>query len=194
MDGESRLTLVPTSRRTFLAGVAALPIAFGRRPDPSNQFRRHFKGAIVVPGDAEYDRARAVASLNPRTDKRPQLIARCVSGDDVARALEFAREQSLEVAVRGGGHDLLGASVCEGGMVIDLGSMKAIGIDPARRLARVEAGARSRDLNRAAGAHGLVAALGCHPDVGVAGLTLGGGLDGSLDGTALPATTCALHM
>ena len=158
------------SRRTFLANAAALPIALRGRTDPLGQLRRHFKGTLVVAGEPEYDRVRAVASHNPQTDKHPKLIARCVSEDDVAHALGFAREQSLEIAVRGGGHDLLGASVCEGGIVIDLGPMKGIRVDPTRQRARVEAGARSRDLNRAAGTHGLGAVLGCHPDVGVAGL------------------------
>lgn len=175
-DARSRLTAVVITRRAFLANAAVLPFAFRGGPDPLAQFRRRFKGSIVVPGDGDYDRARATASLNPRTDKRPTLIARCVDMDDVARALEFAQEQALEIAVRGGGHDVLGSSVCEGGIVLDLAPMTAIHIDPARRLARVEAGARSRDLNRAADVHGLVAALGCHPDVGIAGLTLGGGL------------------
>ena len=124
---------MPTSRRRFLANAAALPIAFRGRSDRFDQFRRHFKGTIVAPGDENYDRARAVASLNPSTDKKPKLIARCANADDVARALEFAQQQSLEIAVRGGGHDVLGASVCEGGIVIDLAPMNAIHIDPIRR-------------------------------------------------------------
>jgi FAD/FMN-containing dehydrogenase len=94
----------------------------------------------------------------------------------VARALECGRAQSLVIAVRGGGHDLFGRSVCEDGVVIDLSLMNAIEVDARARRVRVQAGARSRDVNNATDAHGLVAALGCHPDVGVAGLTLGGGL------------------
>ncbi|HMF98975.1 MAG TPA: FAD-binding oxidoreductase [Vicinamibacterales bacterium] len=175
-NADYRLTVVSIGRRAFLVSAAVLPFAPRRRTDPLRRFRDRFTGSIIVPGDAEYDSARAVVSLNPRTDKRPRLIARCANADDVARALEFGREQSLEIAVRGGGHDLLGASACDGGIVIDLSPMKAIRIDPSRRRARVEAGARSRDLNGPAEAHGLVAALGCHPGVGIAGLTLGGGL------------------
>src|SRR5262249_9772586 len=167
LNDDSRLTVMPISRRAFLANAAVVPIAFRSRSDRLSRFCSHFKGAIVAPGDQDYDQARAVASLNPRTDKHPQLIARCANTDDIVRALEFAQEQSLEIAVRSGGHDLLGASVCEGGIVIDLALMRAIRIDPIHRRARVEAGARSRDLNRATDGHGLVAALGCHPGVGI---------------------------
>jgi len=117
-----------------------------------------------------------VASVNPRTDRRPRLIARCANTDDVVHALEFGRAHSLEIAVRAGGHDVLGASVCDDGIVIDLSRMNAIRIDPSTRIARIDAGVRSRDLNLATVPHNLAAALGCHPAVGVAGLTLGGGL------------------
>jgi FAD/FMN-containing dehydrogenase len=166
---------VSFSGRDFLA-IAATSVGAFRRADPLIRFRQSLAGTIVLPGDVDYDGARAVASVNPRTDKRPRLIARCANADDVARTIEFGRTQSLEIAVRAGGHDLLGASTCDGGIVIDLSRMNVIHIDSARRLARIESGARSRDVNRATEPHGLVAALGCHPAVGVAGLTLGGGL------------------
>lgn len=172
------------NRREFLtvAGVTAIGAAYGSNslaqsaPDSLAQFQNKFKGTIILPGDAAYDRARAVASFNPRTDKHPLLIARCLNADDVVRALEFAGKQSLEVAVRAGGHDLLGASVCEGGIVIDVSQMKSIVVDREHRTARVDAGVRSRDLNAATSPYGLAAALGCNPAVGIAGLTLGGGL------------------
>lgn len=172
------------SRREFLtvASVAAAGTVCGARPlakgqsDPFTQFRNAFKGTVISPADADYDRTRAVASFNPRTDKHPRLIARCMNSDDVLRAMEFARTQSLEIAVRAGGHDLLGASVCEGGIVIDVSQMKAITVDRERRTARVEAGARSRDVNAATGPYDLAAVLGCNPVVGAAGVTLGGGL------------------
>ena len=164
------------SRRTFLAGAALVSLGSTRRSDPLAKFRNAFKGSIVVRGDANYDRVRAVASVNPTTDFRPRLIARCSNAGDVARAIEFGRAQSLEIAVRAGGHDVLGASVCEDGMVIDVSQMKAIVIDAGRRTARVESGARSSELNAATSPYGLAAILGCNPAVGVAGLTLGGGL------------------
>jgi FAD/FMN-containing dehydrogenase len=103
------------------------------------------------------------------------MIVRCATPEDAARAVVFAREHMLEVAVRSGGHDVLAASVCDG-MVIDLSSLKAIRVDPQRQTARVEAGVRSGQLNGALQRVGLAAALGCHPGVGIAGLTLGGGL------------------
>jgi FAD/FMN-containing dehydrogenase len=164
------------SRRDFLAGVGVAAIGSAGRAEPLARFRSTFKGSIIVPGDADYDRARAIASVNPRTDKRPRLIARCLNTDDVERTIGFARAQSLEMAVRAGGHDLLGASVCDGGIVIDLSRMKSIVVDREHRTARVEAGVRSGDLNAATSPYGLAAVLGCHPAVGVAGLTLGGGL------------------
>jgi FAD/FMN-containing dehydrogenase len=163
------------SRRDFLAAAGIVAVGSRRRTDPIAQLRTAFKGSIVLPGDADYDRARAIASVNPRSDKRPRIIAQCANADDVARAIEFARAQSLEMAVRAGGHDLLGASVCDG-IVINVSRMKSIAIDPERRTARVEAGVRSSELNAATDSHGLAAVLGCNPGVGVAGLTLGGGL------------------
>ena len=164
------------SRRTFLVGASLVSLGRPRRADPLAEFRNAFKGSIIVRGDADYDRARAVASINPRTDRRPRLIARCSNEDDVAHAIEFGRAQALEIAVRAGGHDVLGASVCDDGIVIDVSRMKAIVIDAGRRTARVESGVRSSGLNAETSRHGLAAVLGCNPTVGVAGLTLGGGL------------------
>ena len=140
------------------------------------KFSERFKGQVIVPGDSAYEPARRVASFNPSTDKHPRIIARCAHSSDIAQSIQFARDHSLEVAVRAGGFDVLGASVCEGGMVIDLSQMKAISIDSRRRISRVQAGVRSAELSSVAEAHALAAALGCHPAVGVAGLTLGGGL------------------
>src|SRR6266550_2539116 len=100
------------SRRTFLAGAGL--VSLGRpRADPLAAFRDAFKGSIIVRGDADYDRIRAVAGVNPLTDKYPRLIARCSNAGDVARAIKFGRAQALEIAVRAGGHDVLGASVCD---------------------------------------------------------------------------------
>jgi FAD/FMN-containing dehydrogenase len=163
---------------SFAAASAICRSSQSAQTEPSSltQFRNRFSGTIILPGDTNYDRARMIASFNPRTDKHPGLIARCLNADDVVRALEFARKQSLEIAVRAGGHDLLGASVCEGGIVIDVSQMKSISVDRERQMARVDAGVRSRDLNAATSSSGLAAVLGCNPAVGVAGLTLGGGL------------------
>lgn len=131
------------------------------------------EGEILLPEDPEYDGARAV--WNGMIDRRPGLIARCASADDVGEAIRFAREQGLEVAVRGAGHHIAGNSVCEGGLLIDLSPMKAVVVDPKRRTARVGPGATLADLDGATQAHGLATPLGINSTTGIAGLTLGGG-------------------
>jgi FAD binding domain len=159
---------MPIDRREFIAcagivaiGSACCPDGLPQfQPDRFVQFRNKFKGTVILPGDPAYDRARTPASFNPRTDKRPSFIARFMNADDIVGALEFARTQSVEVAVRAGGHDLLGASVCEGGIVIDLSQMKSIVIDREHGTARVEPGVRASDLNTATSPHGLAASRG----------------------------------
>jgi FAD/FMN-containing dehydrogenase len=150
----------------------------GTTPDDSTigKFAGSLQGRVILPKDPEYDSVRRIFSWNPITAKRPAMIVRCNAASDVARAIDFARRHTLEIAVRGGGHDVLGKSVCENGMVIDLSPMKGITIDSTRRTARVEAGVTSDGLNKAAQKFGLAAALGCNPAVGISGLTLGGGL------------------
>ena len=137
--------------------------------------RKRFNGEIICPADASYEAARTVASFNPTTDRHPQVIARCASEADIVQAVRFSREHSLEVAVRAGGFDVLGASVCDG-MVIDLARLKQVVVDKQLSVARVQAGVRSAELASAAAVHRLAPALGCHPSIGVTGLTLGGGL------------------
>jgi len=139
------------------------------------EFRKGFAGQVLLPGDTAYEGARMAASFNPTTDRHPRLIARCANEADVLRAVAFGRENSIEIAVRAGGFDVLGASVGDG-MVIDLSRLKAIGIDRQRGMAQVQGGVRSGELGGAADAQGLAAVLGCHPSIGVTGLTLGGGL------------------
>jgi FAD/FMN-containing dehydrogenase len=138
-------------------------------------FREGITGKVILLGDADYHSARRVFSFNPQTDKYPQMIVRCAEPEDATKAVRYAREKQLDVAVRSGGHDLLGASVCDG-LVIDLSRMNTIRVDRDARTVRVEAGARSSVLNGATQASEFAVPLGCHPDVGVAGLTLGGGI------------------
>jgi FAD/FMN-containing dehydrogenase len=138
--------------------------------------RASLKGRLLGPADASFDEARRVASFNPTTDKRPSLIVQCASRDDVARAIEFARTASLEIAVKSGGHDVLGESVTSGGLMIDMSAMKEIVVDEKGTSAHVQAGVRSGEFSREAGRFDLAPVLGCNPVVGVAGLTLGGGL------------------
>ncbi len=108
-------------------------------------------------------------------DKRPALIARCAGTADVADCVRFAREHDLLISVRGGGHNYVGKSVCEGGLMIDLSPMKGIYVDPERRTARAQAGVRLGELDRETHAFGLATPLGVNTDTGIAGLTLGGG-------------------
>ena len=94
-----------------------------------------FRGEVIAPGQDGYDGARAV--WNGTVDRRPRLIARCSGTADVAAAVRFARDHDLEIAVRGGGHNVAGTAVCDDGIVIDLSAMRAVWVDPAGRTARV---------------------------------------------------------
>jgi FAD/FMN-containing dehydrogenase len=132
-----------------------------------------FEGEILRPGDDAYDGARQI--WNAMVDKRPAVIARCASVSDVVRAVNFAREAGLLLAVRGGGHNIAGSALCDGGIVVDLSKMKAASVDPGARRASIESGATLADLDAATQAHGLATPLGINSTTGVAGLTLGGG-------------------
>jgi FAD/FMN-containing dehydrogenase len=137
------------------------------------RLEQSFCGELVRPGDPSYDLHRKV--WNGSIDRRPALIARCNGVPDVVSALAFARRTGLVVAVRGGGHSFPGLSVCDSGMVIDLGSMKKIRVDPAGGTVRAEAGVLLRELDRATQAFGLAVPTGSVTHTGLAGLTLGGG-------------------
>lgn len=133
-----------------------------------------FTGVLLRPGDAGYEDARRVH--NGIIDKRPALIARCGGTADVADAIRFARAQGLEVAVRGGGHNVAGRAVCDGGLMVDLALMKGIHIDPGRHTVRAQGGVTWREFNRETQVHGLATTGGVISSTGIAGLTLGGGL------------------
>jgi len=127
----------------------------------------------MLAGHPQYDTARRI--WNGMHDKRPALIARCLSATDVSNAVTFARERSLLVAVRGGGHSWPGKSVCDGGMMIDLSQMNSVRADPDRRSAYAEGGALLHGLDTAAREHGLITTAGVVSHTGVGGFTLGGG-------------------
>ena len=133
-----------------------------------------FRGDVITPADHEYDDARAV--WNGVVDRRPRVIARCRGAADVAAAVRFARNRDLEIAVRGGGHNVAGTAVCDGGIVIDLSAMRAVSVDPVGRTALVQGGALWGDVDHETQAHGLATTGGIVSHTGVGGVSLGGGI------------------
>jgi FAD/FMN-containing dehydrogenase len=131
-------------------------------------------GRVITPDDAEYDKARRVFS--GAIDRRPALIARPSDSADVARVIEYARESGLELAVRAGGHSPAGHSMSEGGVVLDLSEMRALEIDAEARTAWAQGGVTAGQYTIAAGEHALATGFGDTGSVGVAGITLGGGV------------------
>jgi FAD/FMN-containing dehydrogenase len=136
-------------------------------------FRQSLRGRVITPGDADYDAARAL--YNGMMNKRPRLIARCVDVADVIASVDFAREQGLLLAIRGGGHNGPGLGSCDDGLVIDLSTMKGVRVDPLARTVRVEGGCTSGDVDHATHPYGLAVPFGIVASTGIAGLTLGGG-------------------
>ncbi|MCX9025068.1 MAG: FAD-binding oxidoreductase [Candidatus Methanoperedens sp.] len=137
------------------------------------KFKDNLRGELIRPGDTGYDDARKI--WNAMIDKRPALIARCTGAVDVINAVNFARANKLLVAVRGGGHNVAGNAVCDGGLVIDLSKMKSIRIDPVRRTARAEPGLTWAEFDRETQSFGLALPGGIQSTTGIAGFTLGGG-------------------
>ena len=142
--------------------------------DALTRLAGRLRGELLLPGDHGYDDTRR--GYNRLHDRCPAVVVRPADRESIARALEFAASANLEVAVRSGGHSLAGYGTTEGGVLIDLSAMHAIHIDPAARVASVEAGATAGRLTAATAAHGLVVPFGDSPDVGVGGITLGGGV------------------
>jgi FAD/FMN-containing dehydrogenase len=134
----------------------------------------NLRGQLLLRDDAGYDKARKV--WNGMIDRRPALIARCAGPADVMAAVRFARDHRLLVSVKGGGHNITGNAVCEGGLMIDLSPMKSVRVDPVGRTARAEAGLTWGEYNRETQAFGLASTGGVVSTTGIAGLTLGGGL------------------
>jgi FAD/FMN-containing dehydrogenase len=136
-------------------------------------FRGALRGSLCVTGDPGYDEARTI--WNAMIDKRPGLVVRCAGTADVIAAVKLARDNDLLVAVRGGGHNIAGNAVCDGGLMIDLSPMQSVRVDPVSRRVRVEPGATLGDLDKETQAFGLAVPTGINSTTGVAGLTLGGG-------------------
>ncbi|MDM0051780.1 FAD-binding oxidoreductase [Variovorax sp. J22R115] len=143
-----------------------------RQPDLS-AFAAQLSGGVLDAADPAYDEARKV--WNGSVDRRPALIAKCLTEGDVQAAVRFAAAHRMLISVRGGGHHIAGNAVAEGGLMLDMSGMSAIHVDTEKRIARVGAGALLKDFDREAQAHGLATPLGINSTTGVAGLTLGGG-------------------
>ncbi|HUC56477.1 MAG TPA: FAD-binding oxidoreductase [Streptosporangiaceae bacterium] len=133
-----------------------------------------FSGSIIGPGHADYEQARKV--WNGMIDKHPGLILRCTNTADVVAAVNVAREFGLAPAVRGGGHNVAGKAMSEGGLTIDLGGMRNVTVDPDQRLVHVDGGCLLGDVDAAASKHNLIVPAGIMSETGVAGLSLGGGI------------------
>ena len=138
-----------------------------------DEFKASFRGDVLVPGDARYDEVRQI--WNAMIDRRPALIARCGSPEDVVQAVKLARARNLLVSIRGGGHNIAGNAVCDDGLMIDLSPMKDVRVDPKTRRATVEPGCTLADFDAAVQPYGLATPVGINSTTGVAGLTLGGG-------------------
>jgi FAD/FMN-containing dehydrogenase len=132
------------------------------------------RGTVLAPGDPGYDAARSV--WNARVDRHPDAVLRCRGAADVAAGVSFARDRDVSLGVKGGGHHVSGAAVPDGGLLVDLSPMDRVRVDPAERVARVGPGATWGDVDPETQAHGLAVPGGQDPNIGVGGLTLGGGV------------------
>ena len=138
------------------------------------KLRGQLQGRIVLPNDSEYDESRTI--YNAMIDKKPALFVKCKNKEDVSRAIHFAKENGLEVAVKAGGHNGAGLALVDNGLVIDLSEMKSIKINPDERIAIVEPGNTLSDVDNATHKNGLALPVGVNGNTGISGLTLGGGL------------------
>ncbi|HTM58109.1 MAG TPA: FAD-binding oxidoreductase [Candidatus Udaeobacter sp.] len=142
-------------------------------PTALDALRGQLRGTLHLPGDPGYDAARTI--WNAMIDRRPAVIVRAAGAADVIAAVSFARKHGLTLAVRGGGHNIAGNAVSEGGLMLDLTPMKSVRIDPVAKTARVEPGVTLGEFDKEAQAFGLATPTGINSTTGIAGLTLGGG-------------------
>jgi FAD/FMN-containing dehydrogenase len=137
------------------------------------QLKGIVKGSVLIPDEPSYEEARQI--WNAMIDRRPALIVQCADANDVAPAIAFARKNKLEVSIRGGGHNIAGNALTDGGLTIDFSNTKNVRVDAAKKRAFVEPGATLADLDQATQVHGLATPVGINSTTGIAGLTLGGG-------------------
>lgn len=154
-----------------MQGLDGSPVTITR--EDLQALRTAHRGPVLEPADAGYEPARKV--WNAMIDRRPALIARCTGSVDVQQAVRFAARHRLLNSVRGGGHNIAGLAICEGGLVIDLSQLRGVWVDAEARTVRAQAGCTLADVDRETQAHGLAAVMGFVSTTGIAGLTVGGG-------------------
>ena len=145
-------------------------------PGELESFRDDFTGLVVMASDSDYDAVRAECVWNGDIDRRPWVIARARSAADVAAAVRLARTSGRDLSVRGGGHNFSGSCIADDAVMIDLGALAEVSVDPAAKTARAGGGTRWAQLDAATQEHGLATPGGFVSDTGIAGLTLGGGM------------------
>jgi FAD/FMN-containing dehydrogenase len=143
------------------------------RKEAVENLKSKVKGRIVLQSDSSYDEVRQI--WNAMIERHPALIVRCAEADDVPHAIAFARENGLEISIRGGGHNIAGNALCDNGLVIDFSTMTKVRVDAEKKRAYVEPGATLADFDEATQSHGLATPVGINSTTGIAGLTLGGG-------------------
>jgi FAD/FMN-containing dehydrogenase len=159
-----------------MAGIAAVDRegkALELDPALVQGLRGALRGPVLVSGDSGYDETRAI--WNAMIDRRPAVIARCLGASDVIACVRFAREHGIALSMRGGGHNIAGLALAEGGLLVDLSLMRGVFVDPAARIARAQGGCLLGDIDRETQLHGQAAVLGFVSATGASGLTLGGG-------------------
>lgn len=159
--------MTTVSARTTEGGVTEL------ERKAVDDFGARLRGTLLLSGDPGYDDARSI--WNAMIDRRPALIARCLGVADVVACVNFAREQGLAMSIKGGGHNISGLAVCDGGLMVDLSPMRGVWVNPSTLTAHAQAGCLLGDVDRETQLHGLAANLGFVSNTGIAGLTLGGG-------------------
>ena len=155
-------------------------------------FKNVMRGRVIEPSDPDYNLVRRV--YNGMIDRRPRLITRCIDAADVIASVNFARENSLLLSIRSGGHSVAGLAVCDDGLMLDLAEMRGTRVDPATETVRVEGGCVWGDVDHATHAFGYAVPSGIVSTTGVGGLTLGAGTDTLPGDMALPLTICFLRM
>ena len=138
-----------------------------------DDFKTRVRGEVMVPGEPGYEDARTV--WNAMIDRRPALILRCLGSGDVVAGVKFAREHGVALSIKGGGHNIAGLAVCDGGLMLDMSRARGVWVDRQARTARAQAGCLLGDVDRETQLHGLAATLGFISNTGIAGLTVGGG-------------------